>query len=400
AGELVSLLSDAVGMCMESDVPLGAFLSGGIDSSLVVALMQARSQRPVRTFSIGFAEAGYDESKHAAAVARHLGTEHTELTVTEREALAVIPHLPAIYDEPFADSSQIPTHLVSRLARDHVTVALSGDGGDELFGGYNRYLWGDKLARLMGRVPGPLRRLGCAAVAGVPAAGWDAAAAALRPLLPARLRVAMPGDKLHKLAAVAGTPDADAAYVGLTSLWQSPGALTGRVEPPGAVRAAAAALDDSAGFIARMMLADTLTYLPDDILAKVDRASMAVSLESRIPLLDHRLFELAWRLPLAGKVAGGTGKLPLRRVLFRHVPRELIERPKMGFGVPIGAWMRGELRDWAEDLLEPAKLAEDGLLDPVPIRRCWNEHLSGRRNWQHQLWAVLMLQAWRAAARP
>lgn len=392
ADALETLLDDAVGKCMVADVPLGAFLSGGVDSSAVVALMQKRSARPVRTFSIGFADAAYDESKHAAAVARHLGTDHTELTVTEAEALDVIPSLPAMYDEPFADSSQVPTYLLSKLTRAHVTVSLSGDGGDEVFGGYNRYLWGRQLGRLIHTVPGGVRRLGCAALTALPVAGWDGLAAAARPLLPGRLRVAHPGDKLHKLAGVAGAADAETAYLGLTSLWHDPALLTGTPEPASAVVGAARSL--AGDLVERMMMADTVTYLPDDILVKVDRASMAVSLESRIPLLDHRIYEFAWSLPLGLKLAGGQGKRPLRDVLYRHVPRPLIERPKMGFGVPIGDWLRGQLRDWAENLLSEDRLSRQGLLEPRLIRRAWAEHQSGRRNWQHQLWAVLMLQAW------
>lgn len=391
--ELETLLADAVGQCMVSDVPLGAFLSGGVDSSTVVALMQAQSARPVRTFSIGFEEESFDESKHAAAVARHLGTDHTEMTVTYGDALAAIPEMPRIYDEPFADSSQIPTYLLSKLTRKHVTVSLSGDGGDEVFGGYNRYLWGRQLARVVDHAPLALRRLGCAALRAVPIAAWDGLAAGFAPLLPNRLKVAHPGDKLHKLAGVAGAADARNAYLGLTSLWDEPDRLTGRPEPASAVLDAFGALP-GAGMVPGMMAADAVTYLPDDILVKVDRASMAVSLESRIPFLDHRVFEFAWRLPADMKLRGGQGKHLLRQVLYRHVPPALIERPKMGFGVPIGVWLRGPLRDWAETLLDGDRMRRQGLLDPEPIRRRWAEHLEGRRNWQHQLWAVLMLQAW------
>jgi asparagine synthase (glutamine-hydrolysing) len=391
--QLEALLEDAVGQCMVSDVPLGAFLSGGVDSSIVVALMQAQSERPVRTFSIGFEQESFDESKHAAAVARHLGTDHTEMTVTHSDALAIIPDIPRIYDEPFADSSQIPTYLLSKLTREHVTVSLSGDGGDEVFGGYNRYLWGSHLARLITHSPLSLRQFGCGVLRAVPIAAWDVLATTFAPLLPDRLKVAQPGDKLHKLAGVAGAADARTAYLGLTSLWDDPSSLTGHPEPASTVLAAFDALP-GAGILSGMMVADAVTYLPDDILVKVDRASMAVSLESRIPLLDHRVYEFAWRLPVHMKLRNGRGKHLLRQVLYRHVPQALIERPKMGFGVPIGDWLRGPLREWAENLLEEDRLRRQGLVDPVSIRRRWSEHLGGQRNWQHQLWAVLMLHAW------
>lgn len=383
------LLRDAVARCMVSDVSIGAFLSGGVDSSTVAALMQAQSSRPVRTFSIGFADKAFDESKFAAAVARHLGTDHLELTVTEADALNVIPDLPGMFDEPFADSSQIPTHLLSKLTREHVTVALSGDGGDEIFCGYNRYLWGKRLNAMLQVAPSTLRRLGCGLLTSIPVAAWDAGASILT-----RGRVVHAGDKLHKLAMIAAAPGSEAAYLGLTSLWMEPSRLSGREEPASAVSAASRALGP-ASFIERMMIADTVTYLPDDILVKVDRASMASSLESRIPLLDHRLFEFAWKLPEHMKLQGSTGKLPLRQVLYKYVPRSLIERPKMGFGVPIGPWLRGPLRPWAEEILSERSLREAGLVDPSPVRKAWAEHISGARNWHHQLWVVLMLHAWR-----
>lgn len=372
---------------MVADVPLGAFLSGGIDSSTVVGVMQALSNRPVRTFTIGFQDGAYNEADHARAVARHLGTDHTELIVTGEQAMAVIPRLAGAFDEPFADSSQIPTLLVAELARQQVTVSLSGDGGDELFGGYNRYTWATRLWRRLSPLPQPLRRLLRQSVTALPPRFWDSLAAPI----PHLRRYAPVGDKLHKAAGLADAASADDLYRRLVSLWQKPTLLLpGSHEPP-------SALDQPPDLplLERMMLLDTVSYLPDDILAKVDRAAMAVSLETRVPLLDHRLFELAWRLPNAYKLHGGIGKRVLREVLYRYVPPALVERPKMGFGVPLGDWLRGPLRPWAEDLLTTAALQRDDLFDPQPVRALWQAHLSGRRNGGYALWAVLMLQCWR-----
>ena len=392
-GELDALLREAVGRRMIADVPLGAFLSGGIDSSTVVALMQAQSARPVKTFSIGFREEGFNEAEHAAAVARHLGTEHTELYVTPGEARDVIPRLPEMYDEPFADPSQIPTYLVSVLAREHVTVALSGDGGDELFGGYNRYLWAQAIWRKLRMV----RPLGGAigAALRVPTAGaWDALNRATTPVLPRRLRVAALGDKIHKISHVLGAGHPDDLYLDLVSLWKNSSSLVfgsrEAVTPLSDPRVRAAIPQ----FEERMMFFDLVTYLPDDILAKVDRASMAVSLEARCPLLDHRVVEWAWGLPLAMRIRKGRSKWLLRRVLDRYVPPDLVERPKMGFGVPIDAWLRGPLRNWAEELLAERRLREEGFFEPAPVREAWAAHQSGHRNHQFRLWAVLMFQAW------
>jgi asparagine synthase (glutamine-hydrolysing) len=368
ADTLDALLRDAVALRMVADVPLGVFLSGGVDSSLVTALMQAQTSQPVKTFTIGFAEGAYDEAKYAAAIAKHLGTAHTELYVTPADALNVIPSLPSMYDEPFADSSQIPTYLVSKMARRHVTVSLSGEGGDEVFGGYRRYFEGQRLLRTFGRVPSPLRRALGRAVLAVPPRAWDRV-------------MRQGGTQMQKLGRVLALRDLDDLYFELVSHWRN-------------VADVARPSTNLADPIERMMFFDQLSYLPDDILAKVDRASMAASLEAREPLLDHRVVELAWSLPLSMKVRGGQGKLILRRVLDRYVPRELIERPKMGFKVPIDAWLRGPLRDWAEDLLSERKLREHGLLDVAAVRKVWTDALAGRGAWHDHLWAALMLQAW------
>ncbi len=392
---LDELLRDAVRLCLVSDVPLGAFLSGGIDSSMVVALMQAQSERPVRTFSIGFEEAGFNEAGYAAEVAAHLGTEHSALTVTPDEAQAVIPDLPRIYDEPFADVSQIPTFLVSRLARERVTVSLSGDGGDELFGGYTRYLVARSLNRWQGRLPAPLRRLAAGAITALPVEAWDGLCRTAGRLLPERRRVGQAGHKLHKLARVLAAEGPADLYQRLVSLWQEPGLLLPGVAEPATLATRPEDWPRLGAYSEQLFLLDSLSYLPDDILVKLDRASMAVSLEGRVPYLDHRVVEFSWSLPLDFKLRGGQGKWLLRRLLARYLPERLFERPKMGFGVPIGAWLRGDLRDWAEALLDERELAEAGLLDAKAVRRAWQQHLAGRHNWQYQLWAVLMFEAWR-----
>jgi asparagine synthase (glutamine-hydrolysing) len=388
--QLEGCLSEAVKSQCISDVPLGLFLSGGVDSSTIAALMQKQSATPIKTFTIGFDEQGFDESPHARAIAKHLGTDHTEMRVTAQMAQDVIKQLPQVYDEPFADSSQIPTHIVCRAARQHVTVALSGDAGDELFGGYNRYFWGPRIWRRVSWLPFPARKVLGSAIHTVPISAWD--------LFGPVFGVSRLGDKAHKLAArlktVRGIQD---LYWSLVSEWQDPGELVvglpRRVEgaPRDDESTKDATCDDD---VARMMFLDTMTYLPDDILCKVDRAAMACELETRVPFLDHRVVELAWRLPLHMKIRGNTGKWVLRQVLYKHVPKELIERPKAGFAIPVGQWLCGPLKDWAQQLLDPARLKAEGYLHPEPIQRVWREHLSGKRDHTPKLWAVLMFQAW------
>jgi len=394
-GELDALLRQAVRGQMEADVPLGAFLSGGIDSSTIVALMQAQSSRPINTFTIGFAEAEYNEAEHAKAVAAHLGTNHTELYVTPDEARAVIPRLPEIYCEPFADSSQIPTYLVSQLARRHVTVALSGDAGDELFGGYNRYQVAQRVWRGLSRIPAPMRNAAAASMRALPPSGWDRVLKPLRFALPRQLKVQHPGEKVHKLAGVVALSSLDDVYRRLISQWPAPEVIVpGAHAPETPLDTAGRTLCEFAQPLARMTYLDLVTYLPDDILVKVDRAAMAVSLETRVPLLDHRVVEFAWRIPAGLKLRGGRGKHLLRAVLERYVPRSLFERPKMGFGVPIDHWLRGPLREWAEHLLDPAVLRAQGHFAVEPIRQAWAEHLDGRYSNQYRLWVILMFQAW------
>jgi len=391
--ELERLLGDAVALRMEADVPLGAFLSGGVDSSTVVALMQARSSRPIRTFTIGFGDAGYDESADAGAVARHLGTDHTAVVLSPADAMAVLPELPGMYDEPFADSSQIPTYLVSRVARQAVTVALSGDGGDELWAGYNRHVWGGRIWDTARRLPLPARRAAATALTRMAPARWDALFQQLGPALPARLRVRTPGAKVHKLASVLPAESPAGLYQTLVSHWPRPEQLVvgAAGHDPLVAQALPVGLD---GLADQMMFLDLVTYLPDDILVKLDRAAMAVSLESRVPMLDHRVVEYAWRVPAALKLHDGSGKWPLRQVLHRYVPPALVDRPKMGFGLPLGDWLRADLRPWAEELLDAESLRRQGYLRPEPIRAAWDAHLSGRVDLAHQLWDVLMFQAW------
>lgn len=393
---LEKTLLGAIKLQMAADVPLGAFLSGGIDSSTVVALMQAQSDRPVKTFSIGFHEKQYNEAHYAKAVADHLGTEHTEFYATPEDALEVIPKLAELYDEPFADVSQIPTYLVSKLARQHVTVSLSGDAGDELFCGYNRYLLTNKIWRYLGKMPLWIRSIISACILFLSPSTINAVAGPIFRLLPKRYKSLSNqlGDKLHKSANVIKAKDSADLYRRFISLIQDPenyviGSSESATSPPNINNE----LDSNNG-IEQMMLTDILGYLPNDILTKVDRAAMGVSLETRVPFLDHRVVEFAWRIPMKYKLHNGEGKWILKQVLFKYVPKDLIERPKMGFGVPIDSWLRGPLRGWADALLSAERLSREGYLKPDAVQRLWQEHLSGQRNWQYQLWNILMLQLW------
>jgi asparagine synthase (glutamine-hydrolysing) len=388
---LEATLHEAVALQLVADVPLGVFLSGGVDSSTIVALMQAQSARPVRTFTVGFEDIGFDESPHAAAVARHLGTDHQTLWVTAADACAVIPSLPTLYDEPFADSSQIPTYLVCKTAREHVTVALSGDAGDELFGGYDRYHWAPRISSYLSLMPPALIPRLASAIRLLPFSTWNW----LGRVHGGKNGVMRLGEKVYKLAerldSIGTSGDLYRALVTEWPEWRE--VVTG-------ANSLSTQLDDSSnvagvtGSEHRMMLLDTLTYLPNDILTKVDRAAMGVSLESRVPFLDHRVFELAWRLPLGVKMRNGQGKWALRQILYKYVPSELIERPKAGFSIPLGEWLRGPLREWAETLLDESRLEREGYLNAIPIRETWRQHLSGRYDWTVRLWTVLMFQAW------
>jgi asparagine synthase (glutamine-hydrolysing) len=387
-------LRRAVSMRMVADVPLGVFLSGGIDSSIVVAMMQAQSTRPVKTFTIGFWEAGYNEAEDAAKVARHLGTEHHDLYLSSRECIDTIARLPDIYDEPFADSSQIPTTLVSEFTRKHVTVALSGDGGDEIFAGYNRYTWSARIWSKLGKLPRVLRLRIASLIRSTSPAKWDQLFQIGNPWLPFRLRVRGGGEKLHKLATAMDAATPRDLYRGLVSQWHHPEEVLLDCRDTDFLQKYFDVLPKGLDSVEEMMLLDSVTYLPSDILCKVDRASMSCGLETRAPFLDNELADLAWRLPLPAKINGGVGKAPLRRVLQRYVPQELFERPKTGFGIPIGDWLRGPMRDWAEEMLSEQKLLDGGYFNPEVVRKQWSEHLSGRFNRQHSLWSVLMFQSW------
>jgi asparagine synthase (glutamine-hydrolysing) len=392
--ELDRLLGDAVRCRLRSDVPLGALLSGGIDSSTVVAFMQEASSRPVRTFTIGFSEEAFNEAGHASRVATHLGTEHTELVLTGEDACELVPRMAEIFDEPFADPSQLPTLLVSQLARRHVTVALCGDGGDELFAGYNRYVYGARVIPRVNRIPRAVRRVLSAGLGVVPAATWEHAPRYVTTLLPVSgQRV---GEQIQKLGTLMSAGSAGEMYQSLLSAWQRPHELLRASSHHHDRNSRIVNEGEPADLLDRMMLADQMMYLPDDLLAKVDRASMAVSLEVRAPILDHRVVEFSWRLPPAMKVRGACGKWILRQVLYRRVPKSIVERPKMGFSVPIDRWLRGPLREWAESLVHQDGPADSGILNTAAVAAAWNDLQAGRRKAGAALWAVLMFQAWRA----
>lgn len=397
--ELDQLLRESISLRMIADVPLGAFLSGGVDSSCIVALMQIQSNQPIDTFTIGFHETDYDEAVYAKAVAQHLGTKHTELYITPKETLDVIPKLPGLYDEPFADSSQIPTFLVSELARRYVTVSLSGDGGDELFSGYNRYYWGRKIWNSIGWMPYWGRKAVANGIESISPERWQSIANMFHPILPQPARQPLFGDKIQKLAEILAVDNSKEMYEGLVSHWKSPSQVVLNSNECPTV------LTDrnqwaNLPFMEQMMYMDLVSYLPDDILVKVDRASMGVSLEARVPFLDdHRVVEFAWQLPLSMKLNGRKSKWLLRQVLYQYVPKELIERPKMGFAVPIDSWLRGPLKDWAESLLDENRLRQESYFNPIPIRQKWTEHIRGDRNWQYYLWDILMFQAWLSEAK-
>lgn len=393
---LEEVLKKSVASHMVADVPFGAFLSGGVDSSLVVSLMQDLSPRPIKTFSIGFHEKRFNEAKHAAAVAAHLGTEHTELYVSDDDARAVIPLLPEIYDEPFADQSQIPTFLVSKLAREHVTVALSGDGGDEMFAGYNRYVFVDHFWQSLRKWPLPLRKALATGIRALTPDSWDSVFDMLGPVLPQQLRPSLPGQKMHKIASILPSGDLLTLHARLVAQWPSPDSV---LQPEWVSNklhwqktlASVSGLSD----VEQQMAWDAQTYMVDDILTKVDRASMRVGLEARVPLLDHEVIELAWRIPLSLKMRDGGSKWILRQLLYKYVPQHLIDRPKMGFSVPVDEWLRGGIRDWAESAFTPDRLKAEGYFVADAVTKVWNAHLRGDINAGGQLWTLLMFQAWK-----
>ena len=392
--ELDRLLRQSVSSQMLSDVPLGGFLSGGIDSSAICALMQTQSSRPIRSFTIGFRDDQYNEAQYARQVAAHLGTEHTELYIDPQQALRTIPKLPGLYDEPFADASQIPTFLLSQLARKSVTVCLSGDGGDELFGGYNRHIIGPKIWRKCSKLPMALRQAAARMLQVLSPQQWDGLLLRSKGILPRSWSVRTVGDKIHKISEMLPSKSPAEVYFRLVGQWSNPQHMVRGISHDGLSTHERPIMEKASDLEQQMMNLDTITYLPDDILVKLDRAAMGVSLETRLPMLDHRVVEFAWSLPLEMKIQSGTGKKILRRVLDRYIPRHLIDRPKSGFSVPIGSWLRGPLKDWAYELLNPYKMRHQGFFNPKPIQKAWQEHCKGARNNAGGLWNILMFQAW------
>ncbi len=397
--ELDRLLRRSVRGQKAADVPLGAFLSGGVDSSLVVSLLQAESDRPVRTFTVGFEEDDYSEAKQAAGVAGRLGTVHTEFLLSSREALESVPKIATLYDEPFADCSQIPTHLVACLARKHVTVCLTGDGGDELFAGYNRHFRLPALWELLRRVPPGLRTLAAGAIRRIPPASWDRLLGRIYAVLPERKRQRVPGDRFWKLSGILDAGSPQEMYLRLLSHWRDPSLVAAGGVEPRSLLTHPEEWPPALGFLEGMLFVDQVTYLPDDILVKADRAAMGASLETRMPFLDHRVAEFSWRLPLSFKIRGHDGKRILKELLRRYVPERWTDRKKMGFGMPIDSWLRGPLREWAESLLDASRLRREGILRPAPVRAAWSAHLSGKENRQYDIWNILMLQSWLESER-
>ncbi|MGC5327273.1 asparagine synthase (glutamine-hydrolyzing) [Brevibacillus sp. SYSU BS000544] len=393
--QLEALMQQSIRQQMIADVPIGAFFSGGVDSTSIVAMMQSLHSKPIKTFTIGFTDEDYNEAIFAKRIVEHLRTDHTELYINHQELMDVIPHIAHISDEPFSATSIIPTFLVSRLARQSVTVSLSGDGGDELFGGYNRHLWGNRIWEKVNRIPKGVRHATAAGMKMVPQELWNVVYNKLSPILPLSWNVTLPGEKVTKLAAILTEDSLNSIYVNLVSNWKDGNGIV-----QGASKPLQSAIINDQDWVRvtnpseKMMVMDLISYLPDHILVKVDRASMNVSLESRAPFLDHRIVEFAWSLPIEMKIREGIGKWILRQILYKYVPEKLINRPKTGFSVPIGRWLRGPLREWAEDLLDEGKLQRDGFFDPKPIRTKWAEHIQGKRDWHNDLWAVLMFQAW------
>ncbi len=392
--EVEKLLTDSVRLRMVADVPVGVFLSGGIDSSTVAALMQNQSSRPIKTFTIGFYDRAFNEAENAKAIAAHLGTEHNELYVTSKEALEIIPLLPETYDEPFADSSQIPTYLVSKLARGVVTVVLSGDGGDELFCGYNRYVLTNRYWSLIEKIPYSIRGKFADLSTIIRPRLLDSALRHMSFLFPPQFRNWISGDRCLKGLDLAASRDLMSFYDRAVSYWPTNRGAVRAVQSKGNPALSTVMDLPTSNDFNVMMLLDQISYLPDDILVKVDRASMANSLEGRIPLLDPRIIRLAWQLPLEAKIFNGQGKIILRNILLRHLPRHMVDRPKQGFGIPIHSWLRGPLRDWVEDLLDESNLRREGYLRVDEVRNLWSEHATGQRNWGYRLWGILMFQTW------